>query len=117
MAANGPKAMHRAGRYADGLVTVPKTWKEHKSEFEAGAKAVGKDASKMPVLVEQYVVVGDKGDAEKAAELWRFGPKASSLTTTFATRRKFSGARIAKCRWRRSTAIGPSAQIKSTQKL
>ena len=30
----------------------------------------------MPVLVEQYVVVGDKGDAEKAAELWRFGPKA-----------------------------------------
>jgi G6PDH family F420-dependent oxidoreductase len=61
MAANGPKAMHRAGRYADGPVTNPKTWKEHKSEFEAGAKAMGKDASKMPVLVEQYVVVGDKG--------------------------------------------------------
>ena len=76
MAANGPKAMERAGRYADGLVTDPKTWKEHKSEFEAGAKAVGKDASKMPVLVEQYVVVGDKRDAEKAAEFWRFGPKA-----------------------------------------
>ena len=76
MAANGPKAMERAGRYADGLVTDPKTWKEHKSEFEAGAKAAGKDASKMPVLVEQYVVVGDKRDAEKAAEFWRFGPKA-----------------------------------------
>ena len=76
MAANGPKAMHRAGLYADGLITDPKTWKEHKSEFEAGAKAAGKDASKMPVLVEQYVVVGDEGDAERAAELWRFGPKA-----------------------------------------
>jgi len=76
MAANGPKAMERAGRYADGLVTDPKTWKEHKSEFEAGAKAAGKDASKMPVLLEQYVVVGDNGDAKKAAELWRFGPKA-----------------------------------------
>jgi TAT-translocated FGD2 family F420-dependent dehydrogenase len=76
MAANGPKAMRRAGQYADGLVTDPKTWKEHKSEFEAGAKAAGKDASKMPVLVEQYAVVGDEGDAEKAAELWRFGPKA-----------------------------------------
>jgi len=76
MAANGPKAMQRAGRYADGLVTDPKTWKEHKSEFEAGAKAAGKDAGKMPVLVEQYVVVGDKKDAERAAELWRFGPKA-----------------------------------------
>jgi F420-dependent hydroxymycolic acid dehydrogenase len=76
MAANGPKAMRRAGRYADGLITDPKTWKEHKSEFESGAKAAGKDASRMPVLVEQYVVVGDTKDREQAAELWRFGPKA-----------------------------------------
>lgn len=76
MAANGPKAMRRAGQYADRLVTDPKTWKEHKSEFEASAKAAGKDATKMPVLVEQYVAVGDKKDAERAAELWRFGPKA-----------------------------------------
>jgi hypothetical protein len=30
----------------------------------------------MPVLVEQYVVVGDDTDARKAAEFWRFGPKA-----------------------------------------
>jgi alkanesulfonate monooxygenase SsuD/methylene tetrahydromethanopterin reductase-like flavin-dependent oxidoreductase (luciferase family) len=76
MAANGPKAMYRAGKYADGLVTDPKTWKEHKAEFEMGAKSVGKDVSRMPVLVEQYVVVGGKKDAEAAAELWRFGPKA-----------------------------------------
>jgi TAT-translocated FGD2 family F420-dependent dehydrogenase len=76
MAANGPKAMRRAGRYADGLVTDPKTWKEHKSEFELGAKSSGKDVSRMPVLVEQYVVVGGKKDTETAAELWRFGPKA-----------------------------------------
>jgi F420-dependent hydroxymycolic acid dehydrogenase len=76
MAANGPKAMRRAGQFADGLVTDPKTWKAHKTEFEAGAKSAGKDASRMPVLVEQYVVVGDKNDAEAAAELWRFGPHA-----------------------------------------
>jgi F420-dependent hydroxymycolic acid dehydrogenase len=30
----------------------------------------------MPVLVEQYVVVGDQQAAMKAGELWRFGPKA-----------------------------------------
>jgi F420-dependent hydroxymycolic acid dehydrogenase len=76
MAANGPKAMHRAGQYADGLITDPKTWKEHKSEFEAGAKVAGKDAAKMPVLGEQHAVVGDKGDAQRSAELGRFAPKA-----------------------------------------
>ena len=76
MAGNGPKAMRRCGQYADGLVTDPKTWKQHKAEFEAGAKAAGKDVGKMPVLVEQYAVVGDENDAKKAAELWRFGPKA-----------------------------------------
>ena len=76
MAANGPKAMRRAGQYADGLITDPKTWKQHKTEFEAGAKAAGKDPGKMPVLVEQYVVVGGEKDARQAAELWRFGPKA-----------------------------------------
>ena len=30
----------------------------------------------MPVLVEQFVVVGDKSEAERAAEQWRFIPKA-----------------------------------------
>ena len=76
MAANGPKAMRRAGQYSDGLITDPKTWKQHKSEFEAGAKGAGKDPARMPVLLEQYVVFGDKQQAEKGAELWRFGPKA-----------------------------------------
>jgi len=76
MAGNGPKAMRRCGQYADGLITDPKTWKEHKSEFEAGARAAGKDPSKMPVLVEAFVTVGDQAEAKKAAELWRFLPKA-----------------------------------------
>jgi TAT-translocated FGD2 family F420-dependent dehydrogenase len=76
MAGNGPKAMKRVGQYADGLITDPKTLKKHKSEFEDGAKAGGKDASKMPVFIEQYAVVGDQKDAEVAAKLWRFGPKA-----------------------------------------
>ncbi|HEY1800608.1 MAG TPA: TIGR03557 family F420-dependent LLM class oxidoreductase [Terriglobales bacterium] len=76
MAANGPKAMRRAGLHADGLITDPKTWKRHKAEFTAGAKEAGKDASKIPVLVEQYVVVGGEKEAREAAEFWRFGPKA-----------------------------------------
>lgn len=76
MAGNGPKAMRRVGQYADGLITDPKTWKEHKTEFESGAKHAGKDPAKMPVFIEQYAVVGDRKDAEVAAKVWRFGPKA-----------------------------------------
>ena len=77
MAANvGPKAMYRSGQYGDGLITDPETWKQHKAEFENGAKAAGKDPKQMPVLVEAFVVVGDKKDAEASAELWRFLPKA-----------------------------------------
>lgn len=44
--------------------------------WEGGAREAGKDPADMPVLVEQYVVVGDANDARRAAELWRFGPKA-----------------------------------------
>src|SRR5579871_601114 len=76
MAGNGPKAMHRCGQYADGLITDPKTWKEHKSEFQKGVADGGKELSKVPVFVEQYVVVGGQQELREAAELWRFGPKA-----------------------------------------
>lgn len=77
MAANvGPKAMRRSGQYGDGLITDPESWRMHRAEFEAGAKAAGKDPREMPILIEQFVVVGDQKEAERAAELWRFLPKA-----------------------------------------
>lgn len=75
-AANGCKSMRLAGQYGDGLVTDPETWKHHRTEWQEGARAAGKDPDQMPVLVEQYVVVGGEADAKTAAELWRFGPKA-----------------------------------------
>lgn len=76
MAGNGPQAMRRVGKYADGLITDPKTWMQHKTEFEKGAREAGKDPTRMPVFIEQYVLVGTKKEGDKAAELWRFGPKA-----------------------------------------
>lgn len=75
-AANGRKSMRLAGQHADGLITDPETWKSHKSEWEEGARSAGKNPAELPVLVEQYVVVGDAAEARQAAELWRFGPKA-----------------------------------------
>jgi F420-dependent hydroxymycolic acid dehydrogenase len=76
LAANGPKAMNLAGAHGDGLVTDPKTWKQHKSEWESGARSVGKDPASMPVLVEAFVVVGGESDARGPAQLWNFLPKA-----------------------------------------
>ena len=75
-AANGRKSMRLAGQYGDGLITDPKTWQQYKAEWEEGASAAGKDPRRMPVLVEQFVVVGNENDARQAAELWRFLPKA-----------------------------------------
>jgi TAT-translocated FGD2 family F420-dependent dehydrogenase len=76
LAANGPKAMRLAGQHGDGLITDPQTWKQHKSEWESGATAAGKNVANMPVMVEQFVVVGDKDDAQLPAQLWNFIPKA-----------------------------------------
>jgi TAT-translocated FGD2 family F420-dependent dehydrogenase len=76
LAANGPKAMGLAGAHGDGLITDPQTWKQHKSEWEKGARSAGKDPATMPVLVEAFVVVGDQHEAQAAAKLWNFIPKA-----------------------------------------
>jgi TAT-translocated FGD2 family F420-dependent dehydrogenase len=76
LAANGPKAMKLAGEHGDGLITDPKTWKESKAEWEKGARAAGKNPAEMPVLVEAFVVVGTESDAQAAAKLWNFIPKA-----------------------------------------
>jgi TAT-translocated FGD2 family F420-dependent dehydrogenase len=76
LAANGPKAMRLAGQHGDGLVTDPDTWKQHKSEWQSGARAAGKDPATLPVLVEQFVAVGGEKDARAAAGLWNFLPKA-----------------------------------------
>ncbi len=76
LAANGPKAMKLAGEHGDGLITDPETWRQHKQEWEKAARSAGKDPAAMPVLVEAFVVVGDQQDAETAAKLWNFIPKA-----------------------------------------
>src|SRR5438874_2198893 len=75
LAANGPKSMRLAAKHGDGLITDPGHWQSHKSDWENAAREAGKDPTKMPVLVEQFVVVGDEQEAKKWAELWRFLPK------------------------------------------
>jgi alkanesulfonate monooxygenase SsuD/methylene tetrahydromethanopterin reductase-like flavin-dependent oxidoreductase (luciferase family) len=76
LAANGPKAMKLAGEHGDGLITDPQTWKQHRGEWESGARSGGRDPASMPVLVEAFVVVGGEDEARASAKLWNFIPKA-----------------------------------------
>lgn len=74
IAGSGPKSAYLAGRYGDGWITGSGDFmkKSLRDAFAKGAHAAGKDPAAMPKLVETFVVVGGKADAEQAAELWRF---------------------------------------------
>ncbi len=80
LAANGPKAMKLAGEHGDGLITDPQTWKQHKGEWERGARSAGKDPGAMPVLVEAFAVVGDQSEAQAAATTRIQQAESSTLT-------------------------------------
>jgi F420-dependent hydroxymycolic acid dehydrogenase len=77
---NGPKALRRAGTYGDGLITSSGTWRRYRTEFQNAARAAGKDPARMPVLAEQWAIVGGVEDARAraGAVAWRFLPKALS---------------------------------------
>jgi TAT-translocated FGD2 family F420-dependent dehydrogenase len=80
IAATGPKSMRLAGQYGDGLITDPQRALDPalRIAFEEGARAAGKNPANLPIIVEAYHVVGDRAEAERWAELWRFSPKAWS---------------------------------------
>ena len=68
--------MRLAGQHGDGLITDPLSWKQHKSEWEAGARRSRQGhPNEMPVLIEQYVVVGDRGDAASRRRIVAIWPQ------------------------------------------
>ena len=110
-AANGRKSMRLAGQHGDGLITDPRSWKQYKSEWEGGARDAGKNPTDMPVLIEQFVVVGDQDEAQRAAEFWRFLPKGFKKYYNITDPAEFSGKPIARCRSKKSSANGRSEPI------
>jgi len=78
LAAEGPKAMHLAGKFGDGVISDSKTLMqpEMRQQFEAGAREAGKDPQAMTRHAEQFVIVGGEAERDAAARLWRFLPKA-----------------------------------------
>jgi TAT-translocated FGD2 family F420-dependent dehydrogenase len=78
IAAAGEKSMNLAGLHGDGLITDLKTLQKPESmnAYRQGAEAGGKNADDMPILVENWVCVGDRDEALQAAKKWRFIPKS-----------------------------------------
>ncbi len=74
VAANGPKTAYIAGKYAEGLLTLPAPLEYYKEKlfpsFEKGAKEAGKDPKKMEKVIE-FIVSYDE-DFDKAVESARF---------------------------------------------
>lgn len=81
IAGSGENAMITAGKHGDGLISDTKsiTDKKLRVAFENAARKAGKDPAQLPIIAEQFVVVGNKSDAEDAAKLWRFLPRAWDL--------------------------------------
>ncbi len=74
VAASGPKSAYLAGERGDGWITSAADFSrpELQEAFAAGARAAGKNPATMPKLVETFVVVGGRREAEYAARKWRF---------------------------------------------
>lgn len=78
-AAGGPRSARLAGRHGDGLITGASIFKkkpEIKSAWEQGVRESGRDPGSLPIVLEHWATVGGDADARKAAEKWRFLPKA-----------------------------------------
>jgi F420-dependent hydroxymycolic acid dehydrogenase len=78
IAASGEESMYLAGVHGDGLVSGAEILEKADAldAFRQGARSVDKDPDQLPITVETWAFVGTQADAKKAAEKWRFVPKA-----------------------------------------
>jgi TAT-translocated FGD2 family F420-dependent dehydrogenase len=78
LAAAGTQSTRLAGRHGDGWITDPKDARSAKKRaaFAAGVHESGRDPQRVPIIAEQWVVVGGMREAEEAASQWRMVPKA-----------------------------------------
>ena len=76
VAAGSRRTARLAGELGDGWITDAASLSEPdlKDAFGHGARAASKDAARLRVLIESFVVVGSQAEAREAATFWRFVP-------------------------------------------
>jgi TAT-translocated FGD2 family F420-dependent dehydrogenase len=90
IAAGGSESMFMAGQYGDGLISDAKSASdsEMRTHFQKGAQTGGKDASRMTIHAEMFVVVGGDAEAKVAADYWRFTAHSWDKYVDFSDPRK-----------------------------
>jgi alkanesulfonate monooxygenase SsuD/methylene tetrahydromethanopterin reductase-like flavin-dependent oxidoreductase (luciferase family) len=78
IAASGPRSAALSGQYGDGWVTGGQDLAKPAltGAFAAGARTSGRDPAKLPKLVEHFVFVGRRSQAERWARKWWFSLNA-----------------------------------------
>jgi TAT-translocated FGD2 family F420-dependent dehydrogenase len=124
IAASGKEALGVAGRYGDGLISDPKTVEDQelRTAYEQAARDAGKDPQSMPILVEQYVIVGDQEEGKRWAPLWRFHPKGFSKEMLYdpdprSIQRKAQEIPLEETLQGWTVSPDPAAHIQAMQKL
>lgn len=74
VAGEGPDSARLAGQHGDGWITHGQTMRQAatRAAFESGARAARKDPADLTISIEHYAVYGDRAEAERWANLWRF---------------------------------------------
>jgi TAT-translocated FGD2 family F420-dependent dehydrogenase len=124
-AASGTRSMRLAGKIGDGLITdsPQQIFKpELRREFENAARAAGKDPQTLALVTQPTLIVGNKQDAERAASLWRFNPKAWELYVDdpdprSVQRRAEKGVPLEQVYSQWAVSEDPEAHIQAIQKL
>ncbi len=76
VAANSSKSARLAGEIGDGWITTPQNLADAKlhDAFRQAALSMGKNPDQMPIVVEDFVVLGGEAETNEAATYWRFAP-------------------------------------------
>ncbi|WP_344919593.1 F420-dependent hydroxymycolic acid dehydrogenase [Streptosporangium oxazolinicum] len=124
IAASGPKSAYLAGRYGDGWIAQTKDIADPRlrDAFAKGARAAGKNPDTMPKLVETWVVVGGRAEADQAAEKWRF--TVHGFGDLLYQPNPVTIQRLAEQRWKLQqvyagwpVSTDPKVHIKATQRI
>jgi F420-dependent hydroxymycolic acid dehydrogenase len=75
VAASGTKSVAIAGRMGDAWITDAKSAVDPRKLASFREGAAGRDPQDVPIVVEQWMVVGGRREAEEAAAQWRMVPR------------------------------------------